>query len=307
MNDRNLYHACTKYLNNISKYTKYNNCIICISNNDKYVVKNNLNNMYGLTNYLNSRGFNYIPNIIYHDNDNYIYKYINDINYPENQKASDLIKLDAILHNKTVYFENITQDEIKEIYENIKDKIESTYNYYDELINVIENEVYPSPSFYLLERNISSIFSCLNFCKINLEEWYKMISEKKEVRKVLLHNNLDVKHLVKNDDITLISWDKAVFNLPIYDFIKLYKKSFNKYNFTELYKEYNKLFKLNKEEELLLFINLFLPDKIIFTNNEMTNTINVSNLCNYLYITDKLFMENKHENTKKENNKINKE
>lgn len=306
MNNKNLYNACNRYLKNINKFFKYNNCLICTDNSDKYVIKNNTNDIFKLNNYLNSRGFNYVPNIIYYDNNSYIYKYIEDINYPEEQKASDLIKLDAILHNKTVYFENITQDEIKEMYEYLKNKIDSTFNYYDNIINTIENEVYPSPSFYMLERNISSIFSCLNFCKMSLEDWYKIMTDKKEVRKVLLHNNLDINHLIKNDDITLISWDKAVFNLPIYDFIKLYKKCYNKYNFTELYKEYNKLFKLNKEEEILLFINLFIPDKISFVNDEMKNTLNVSNLCSYLYTTDKLFMENNHKNTKEEDNKINK-
>lgn len=41
---------------------------------------------------------------------------------------------------------------------------------------------------------------------------------------MFLHNNLDVSHIIRNNDNVLISWDKATLDLPIYDFIRLYKK-----------------------------------------------------------------------------------
>ncbi len=121
---------------------------------------------------------------------------------------------------------------------------------------------------------------------------------------VLLHNDLSPEHLIRSDENVLISWDKSVRDLPIYDFIKLYKNNYDKYDFNHLYKEYTKRFPLTKEERKLLFIILFIPPKLDFNSSEMKQTINVSKLCNYLVTTDILFMENEAKNTKEQNDKV---
>ena len=307
MNNNLIKEVIKKYTNKIKK------CKLCTSsiiyeddNNKKYVAKENNNNILEIYNYLNSRGFNYLPNLVYLNDKGYIYEYENSIDIPEEQKVSDLINMVALLHNKTVYYKDMSLDEIKEIYEKLNNKINDTFNYYDRLLNEIESTIYMSPSFYMLARNSSSIFSCLNFCHENLENWYKLMSEKKKKRIVLLHNNLDIDHILRTNDNILISWNKACRDIPIYDFIKLYKNNYNKYDFNELYKEYNKKFPLLKEEKLLLFIILFIPDKIEFNDKEILSTINVSKLCNYLYITDNLFMENEAKYSKEQNHNINK-
>lgn len=37
-----------------------------------------------------------------------------------------------------------------------------------------------SPSEYLIARNISKIFSCIYFCKNEMESWYELVKTKKE-------------------------------------------------------------------------------------------------------------------------------
>ena len=291
---------------NISKIKLSKNALIYrLNNGDKYVAKENKNNIIDLYNYLNSRGFDYIPNLNYCCKEYYTYKYLNDIKTPEEQKISDIIKLSALLHNKTVYYKDVSLDEIKEMYDNLKLKIDDSFTYYDNLIDKIENNKYMSPSEYMLIRNSSAVFSCLNFCKEKLDEWYKISKVKNKKRLVLIHNNLDLKHIIKSDKTTLISWDKAYRNIPIYDFIKLYKNNYNKYDFTELYNEYIKKFPLLKEEIILMFIILFIPDKLDLSGNEITSVNKVSKLCNYLYTTDKLFMEQEKKYTDKKNGKVN--
>lgn len=307
MNNKLIKDLIKRNCSNVKKYELYNNAIVYIDDNsNKFVAKKNNNDILSLYNYLNSRGFNYLPELSFCNDLGYIYRFKEDIITPDEQKISDLVKLDALLHNKTVYYKDITIDEIKEMYEKLKDKINSTYNYYDDLVTMIEGKIYMSPSYYLLIRNCSSIFSCLNFCLNELDKWYDKVSSSSKKRVVLLHNNLDVKHLIKSDDNVLISWDNAVRDLPIYDFIKLYKNNYDKYDFNILYKEYIKKFPLLEEEKMLMFIILFIPWKINFKDNELINTINVGKLCNYLYITDNLFMENEAKNTKVEDNNINK-
>lgn len=306
MNNKLMRNLIKKKSKNVKRYEFYNNAIIYEdSNSKKYVAKKNNNDVLSLYNYLNSRGFGYLPRLDYCDNCGYIYEYEKDTKTPNEQKMSDLIKIDALLHNKTVYYKDISIDEVKEIYEKLKNKIDNTYNYYDDLITMIEGRIYMSPSEYLLTRNCSSIFSCLSFCQKELDDWYKIMSTKSKKRVVLLHNNLDTKHLIKNKGNILISWDKATRDLPIYDFIKIYKKNYDKYDFNELYKEYISKFPLLEEEKKLMYVILLIPEKINFLKNELKSTINVGRLCNYLYTTDNLFMENEAENTKIQNKNIN--
>lgn len=289
----------------IARYELLKNAVIYTdSKGKKFVAKKNDNDILGIYNYLNSRGFGYLPRLEYCDPDGYVYEYTSDTETPFEQKMSDLVKLDALLHNKTVYYKDIPIDEVKEMYEKLKDKIKETFNYYDDLVTMIEDKIYMSPSEYLLARNCSSIFSCLNFCLKQLDEWYEIMSTKSKKRVVLLHNNLDPKHLIRNGDNILISWNNALRDLPIYDFIKLYKANYDKYDFNELYKEYLSRFPLLEEEKKLMYIILFIPSKINFQSSELRSTIEVGRLCNYLYITDHLFMENEAKNTEKQNHNV---
>ena len=307
MNNDIIKNVIKKQCPTVKKYEFLKNAIIYTDANDKkFVAKENAkNNIINIYNYLNSRGFGYLPRLIYYNNDGYVYEYVDDILTPKEQIISDVIKMDALLHNKTVYYKDVSLNEIKEIYENLRSKIDNVFNYYDDLVTMIEAKTYASPSEYMLIRNCSTIFSCLNFCIYELDNWYKITSNKNKKREVLLHNNLDPSHLIRNDDSVLISWDYATRDLPIYDFIKLYKKNYNKYDFSELYKEYIKRFPLLEEEKLLMFVILFIPWKIKFNQNELKMTIEVGKLCNYLFITDKLFMENEAKNSKEQNNNIN--
>lgn len=298
MNNTLIRNVVKKHCSNIKKCELSSNSIIYTDkNNNKFVAKKNNNNITKMYNYLNSRGFNYLPKLVYSNDNGYVYEYIENTNIPDEQKVSDLIKLDALLHNKTVYYKDISLDEVKEMYENLSYKINNTFNYYDDLMTMVESKIYMSPSEYMLARNCSTIFNCLNFCKNELDNWYQIMKDKNKKRVVLLHNNLDINHLINSDENILISWNNAIRDLPIYDFIKLYKENYNKYDFSSLYKEYINRFPLLEEEIKLMFIILFIPDKIVFTSNELESTINVSKLCNYLFTTDKLFMENETKNT----------
>lgn len=297
-----------KVCNNIKKYVFYTNSIIYTDRyNKKHVIKNNTNNYLELYNYLKSRGFNYIPNLEYIDDDIYIYSFEENIISPKEQRLSDIIKLDSYLHNKTSYFKDVSLDEIKQVYEYLKNKIIDVNNYYETLIENIESNVYMSPSQYLLARNYSFIYYCLDYSSKELDSWYELVTKNRKIRFSVINNNLDIEHIIKNENNYLINWDKALNEMPIYDFIYLYKKYFNSYDFSVLFKEYIKRFSLNIDEEKLLFINLFIPYKIYFSSNEIDNTVKVANLCKYLTSTDNLFMENQKEYANKQNHKINKE
>lgn len=307
MNNASFRNVIKKQCRSVKKYEIRKNAVIYTSSDGKkFVAKpNGKNSIINTYNYLNSRGFGYVPRLVYQDNDGYVYEYVDDCLTPSEQRISDVVKMDALLHNKTVYYKETSLDEVKETYEKLNGKIDDVFNYYDGLVTNIESYYYASPSEYLLIRNCSVIFSCLNFCKQKLEKWYEIVSHKNKKREVLLHNNLDPTHLIRNNENVLISWDYASRDLPIYDFIKLYKNNYNKYDFSDLYKEYIKRFPLLEEEKILMFVILFIPWKVEFNDTELKNTIEVGRLCNYLFTTDKLFMENEAKNTEEQNHYVN--
>ena len=121
------------------KYEFYKNAVIYKDENDnKHVVKENKDDALKIYNYLNSRGFSYLPKLEYLDKEVYIYKYEEDLEMPKEQRMSDLIKTSALLHNKTVYYKDTSVDEVKELYEFLSNKIVNTYNYYDDIMNIIK-------------------------------------------------------------------------------------------------------------------------------------------------------------------------
>ena len=139
--------------------------------------------------------------------------------------------------------------------------------------------------------------------KNELEKWLEIIENKKKQRFVVLHNNLELSHYIRNDNSYLISWDKSKIDIPIFDLYKLYKKYALTFDFESILKEYEKIYPLLQEEIILFFVLITLPDKIEFKNSEYENTKLVSKKIDIIYKTEKLIEE--YSKTKKEytNNK----
>ena len=260
--------------------------IIITTDKGKYVLKPKVNNDY-IINYLISRNFNYYPQII--KNDKYeITKYIEQIEMPLEQKMDDLIFLVALLHNKTTHFKEISNDEYKKLYEDLDNNIKYLFSYYNDIMSVIESKIFMSPSEYLFARNISKIYGTLNFCKGELDKWEKIMEKKKKQRLVVLHNNLSLDHILRNEQSYLISWDKAKIDLPIFDLYKLYKRHGLEYDFQEIFKNYEKNYPLLEEERLLLFILISLPDKIEFNKCEFIMCQKITRLIDMIYKTERI-------------------
>ena len=59
------------------------------------------------------------------------------------------------------FFDNNKLNELEEYYVNLNDEI--------------DKEIYMSPSNYLLVRNITKIYSAIYYCKTELEEFYNIV------------------------------------------------------------------------------------------------------------------------------------
>ena len=261
------------------KYKKNKKTTYIETENGKYIIKKKNNKNKYIYDYLKSRNFDYIPKII-NENEEY--------NIPKEQKMIDLINLVSLLHNKTTHFKEITEDNYKEIYEDINNNIEHLHSYYEDLITMIETKVYMSPCEYLIARNITKIFETLYFSKKELDNWYDLVKEKTKQRLVVLHNNLELEHLLTNEKKYLISWDKSKIGMPLFDIYKLYKKHALEFEFSEILKLYEKNYPLLEEEKRLLFILISIPQKLELNKSEYENTKEAGKLMDYLYKTEKL-------------------
>ncbi len=275
----------------VNKYTIKGKSTIVDTPLGQFVLKKNEgNNIYR---YLISRNFDYFPKIVDIDDDAVMFEYLDDISYDDSQKAFDIIHLIALLHSKTTYYKEVDADEYKIIYEDLSKKIEYLNNYYLDIINIIESKIYMSPSEYLIARNISKIFECINYCKYSIDQWYDLVKDKKRKRVVTLHNNLDINNLIKNKNSYLISWEKSKIDLPIYDFVNFYNKYSLDFDFDDLLIEYERIFKLLPEEKTLLFILISMPEKIDFNFNEYEMVKIVRKFLDKIYKTEYLLKANR--------------
>jgi len=272
------------------RLTKKKNITIIESTKGSYVIKEKENNHIAEAYaYLKSRNFDCFPNILEElRSDINIFEYIEEIPTPREQKALDLMEIVASLHNKTTYYKEITPDKYKEIFENISNNINYTKNYYDNLYNILIEEIYPSPSHYLLLRNIYKIFEALDYASSRLEDWYEENKETLKERVVLNHNNLETDHFIKSQKSVLISWDKAKIDTPILDLITFYQKEYQNYNFEPLIKTYLKNYPLKDNELNLFFIVISIPPIINIDSNELEKTKIISEKLDYIFKTENL-------------------
>ena len=198
--------------------------------------------------YLNSRSFYYYPKELDISNDDVVVReYIKENKIPKEQKILDLINLMSLLHLKTTHYKEVDLDDYKEIYEDLKNNVIHLTSYYNDLITIVESSVIMSPKEYLLARNISIIFKSLYFCEVNIERWYNLVKEKRKQRVVVLHNNLKLSHILRNEKSYFVNWDKAKIGIPIFDFYKLYKAHYLDFDFSELLKQYEHNYPLQEE------------------------------------------------------------
>ncbi len=279
-----------------TSYKKINSVYVI---NNQFAIKLNTNN-YDIYKYLISRDFLYFPRNLTNINDNYdISKYINGLKVNDDQKINDYLKILALLHKKTSYKREIDLDEIKEKYESINNQIIYLKNYYLKLNDKLDQELFFSPSAYLLLRNISLIYSILDNSELLLNDIYSKLKTEKSIRVSLLHNNINLDHLIISDNEYLVSWDKSYFDSPIYEIEEFYRKYFQIIDLSDLFKIYESINSLTDLEKKYLLILLAIPKEIKLTDNTLLDTQIINNEINYLNKVYELLIKYKSEMSNK--------
>lgn len=265
--------------------------IITDVDNNMYVIKKINSDIDKIYDYLSSRSFLYYPKLLYKTDNYYIFEYVKDVDMSFEERASDIVKLTSLLHSKSTFYKDIDDDYYKEIYEDINNRLDYLFNYYEDVVSIIESEEFMSPSNYLFVRNVTKLFQSIMFAKDNINKWYDIIDEKKRVRVCNIHNNLDISHYIAGMHPVLISWDKSKKDIPIYDLVKFYKKYYDKLDFCDLLNIYDKNYPLLYEEKLLFVSLISIPDKVIFNDNEYEMCNIIKKFYNYILDTDKFIYD----------------
>ncbi len=271
------------------KYTIKGQAHILNSTSGDIVIKEKKRDTRELYSYLYSRNFSSFPTLIDDSREGIeIFSYVQDTNMPKEQKASDLIKVIANLHQKTIYYKEVSFDEYQKIYDHLKEQIAYLRYYYDNIFDEFFKEVYPSPSHYFLMRNISKILASFDFAEHELEDWLDKVRQLHKFRVCQIHNKLSLSHFHKSDKDYLISWDDSRRDSPVLDLIHFYKEEYRDLPFATLLETYQKINPLTDEEKQLFFIVISIPFKVDFNESEKDVYQNIQKVLDYVYKTEEL-------------------
>ena len=272
-----------KYNFKVKKYIDNGNTKIIDTDKGKFLIKVNKKEKEELYNYLLAKKFeNYIKPYNNLDDDYEIYPYLDNLVKDNDDKGIDIIYLISLLHNKTTFYKSFNSDEKKKIYEEKIDELNKLSSYYDALRYIIEEDMYPSPSKYLLLNNITVIYNSLDNSSYFIKKWYDKVSSKENKRVALIHGNLDISHIIENNNSYLISWDKSRVDMPIIDIYNFFENDYKYLDLNSLFDIYLSKYPLYEEEKYLFFSYLLTPKRLDFNNLEILNTREVSNHLDYL-------------------------
>ncbi len=287
MNERSL--EVLKDIYKPYRYTISGNAHILKSTSGDVVLKKKDRDIKSLYTYLQSRGFDAFPELLDDTREGVnVFEYVPDTKMPTEQKAMDFVKIVALLHQKTTYFKEVTEDDFKQIYDNITEQINYLRFFYQNLYEEYFKSVFPSPSEYLLLRNISKILASLDFSANELENWYQSVSKMTKYRVCQIHNHLCLEHYHKCSKDCLLSWEKSRQDSPVLDMVNFYKCSWFDLNFEVLFHEYERICHWSEEERKLFFIVISIPPKFEEKGSYFTRVKNIREVLDYVFKTENL-------------------
>ena len=181
---------------------------------------------------------------------------------------------------------------MKCFYETKINDLENIRNYYDSICYSCIDNVFLSPSKFLIVKNMSLIFSVIDCCRKYLDMWYEIMKDKKCKRMVLNHNNLKLSHVLVNSNSYLISWDNAVFDVPVIDLCSFFKNEFFNIDIKMMFNVYYSKYQLTKDEIYLLYYYLLFPNKCEFNSLEIENCKEAYFFITYLNKVNDFILEN---------------
>lgn len=256
----------------------------------KITSQKSLQNMYDLVETLNLSCFvHIIPNLhheyltIYQHQYLYLMPFIESgSQHLKEMKIQFYFETLAYLHEHSFYDMKVNLQYFHTLEKDVLKVINERFQYYEKMIESYENEVYRSPSQWMLVMNYYRIYDALALAKQYLSQYMNCIQECHSIRICLTYKNFDYQHISLKHKC-LISLDYMEMDLPIYDIFDMYQKIPDiLFDLDCLSQSYLKKFELRKEEKLLLCCLMNIVPIIQFEHDEIDNIIKLSRLLYYL-------------------------
>ena len=277
----------------ISKYTYLKDIKVIDTSDEKILIKKkkryDIDKIYK---YLDDHNIsNYLKPFKITDKNLY-FNYLNKKELDNDEVAKHLVYALSYLQNKTTIYKEIDKDKLKEEYDNFNNRISYLEEYYFTMQELIENKVYPSPSEYLFIRNVSIIYSALNYSRNLVHNWYKIMKDKKRERYVYAHGKCELSHFITADNDYFISLEKAHLERPPFDFINFFKKNYNDTDMISNFRLYQHRYHYKEEEYLYLLINITIPEKIDIYPSSLNKCLELTNFFDRLKLTSEFILKN---------------
>lgn len=223
--------------------------------------------------YLETKKFPFfLPIIFFYRNVYEVYRYMDD-DIDINDKAINLVHILSLLHIKTTTYQEVVLDNVKKLYEDILNQLDSLFQFYQELVQNVESHIYMSPDEYLFIRNSSLFFQNLEQSRQYLEKWYQIKKNATRERLVFLHGSPSLDTFIDGDNPCFLDWDFSRKGYVIYDFLYFYKKNYLMLEMQSLFQIYQSKYSFSEEELYLFYSLILLDEKIQFSSNHYENTV----------------------------------
>lgn len=220
------------------------------------------------------------------------FNYLDKRNLDNDEVAKHLVYALSDLQNKTTVYKEVDKDKLKEKYDEFNRKINYLEEYYFTLQDLVENKVYMAPSEYLFIRNVSIIYSALNYAKSLVESWYKIMREKTRERYVYAHGKCELNHFIAATNDYFISLEKAHLAKPAEDFIHFFKSNCMDTDMISNFRLYQHRYHYKEEEYLYLLINITIPLKIDIYPSSLDKCVELGVFFDKLKLTSEFVLKN---------------
>ena len=195
------------------------------------------------------------------------------------------------LHQQTFYHVSKKQASLDRLCEDITKTIQERERYYASFMHVCECNPYRSPSEWMLLMNYCRFQQSLFNASQYLQQYQEISSHKEQVRVSFVYMNFDYDHICLKHKM-LLSFDKMMIHMPIYDLFYLFQKTPDcLFDLESLSYHYLKHIELFEDEKVLLCCLLSIIPLIEFSEDEIDNVIRLSRLNYYLDATQHLIKQ----------------
>ena len=280
-----------KYHLSIIAVCFYPNYVILYGKKNQYLLKNRNTDSKRLFSYFDSIQYPYYLSLLNDYGDFYeLYPYYDEQTDDIHLKVKVMLQALCLLHGKTIYTEELSDDEFLKIYDTLKEKINHCFHYYLELRDSSEQSEFRA-DYYLFLKNSSKLFHLLFLAKEYLESWYQ--NKMATIRKVFSIHNLALNNFCFCKKSFFIDYQFAYSDCLIADLVSFYKENALTFEISSLIDYYWSKIEFSKSELLLFYSSISIPDEIILNDNIYENTVKLHYLIEYIDKTIVFLEENK--------------